>query len=151
MLRRRFLAGLASASAALGWRRVGADAPWQPRTPGAAAFLARAIDLARTGSERGDGTPYGAVVVRRGRIVGEGWNRAHAKNDPTAHAEIEAIQDAARRLGRRDLSDCVLYASGGRPCPMCEGGAYFANIGRVVHGHSADAFIDAGPPRLGRC
>jgi len=150
MLRRRFLA---AAGAAALWRPSSAWAvePWQPPEPFHRAFMARAIQLANTGTARGEGTPYGAVVVRRGRIIGEGWNRSAVKGDPTAHAEIEAIQDAARRLGRRDLAGCVMYASGGRPCPMCEGGAYFASIDRIYHAHDAGDITDAGPPQIMYC
>lgn len=114
-------------------------------------FIARALELARIGSERGDGTPYGAVVVSDGIVIAEGWNRAHLRHDATAHAEVEAIQAAARVLGRRNLAGCTLYTNGGRPCPMCEGAAYFANVDRLVYAHSVDAITDAGRPQLGGC
>ena len=113
--------------------------------------MARAIELARIGARRGEGTPYGAVVVQRGVIIGEGWNRTALKNDPTAHAEIEAIQAATRYLMRRDLAGCVLYTNGGRPCPMCEGGAYYASIDRIFHAHRPDDITDAGPPQITYC
>jgi tRNA(Arg) A34 adenosine deaminase TadA len=87
------------------------------------------------------------VVVRDDRIVGEAPSAVVTTSDPTAHAEMEAIRDAARRLGRRDLSGCTIYAST-QPCPMCEAAAAWAGIARVVHG--AD-LVDAGAPRLGRC
>jgi len=115
------------------------------------AFMARALELARQGAERGDGTAYGAVVVRAGVIVGEGWNRSDLHNDATAHAETEAIRDAARRLGTRDLGDCVLYTNGGRPCPMCETAAYWAGI-RTLKLEGPDHTVDdAGPPIYGGC
>jgi len=75
--------------------------------------------------------PFGAVVVREGQLVGEGWNRVVETSDPTAHAEILAIRDAARTLGTHDLSDCILYASC-EPCPMCLSAIYWAHI-REIH------------------
>ena len=95
------------------------------------AFLRRALDLARTHSRGGMNGPFGAVVVREGQLVGEGWNRVVETSDPTAHAEILAIRDAARTLGTHDLSDCILYASC-EPCPMCLSAIYWAHI-REIH------------------
>lgn len=118
----------------------------QPERPGADAFMQRAFDLRGAAARAGD-QAYGAVIVRDGRIVGEAPSRVVTAGDPTAHAEMEAIRDAARRLGTRDLSGCEIYAST-RPCPMCEAAAYWAGVARIRHG--ADA-ADAGPPRLGRC
>jgi tRNA(Arg) A34 adenosine deaminase TadA len=118
----------------------------QPPAPSRAAFMARAVAL-RERAQRGGDQPYGAVVVRDGRIVGEAPSRVVTAGDPTAHAEMEAIRDAARRLGARDLSGCEIYAST-RPCPMCEAAAYWAGIARIFHGPDA---ADAGAPRLGRC
>lgn len=98
-------------------------------------FMRRAIELARAGMTAGDGGPFGAVVVRDGQIVGEGANRVLAHNDPTAHGEIVAIRDAARRLGTYDLEGCVLYTTG-QPCPMCLGAIYWAHIRTVYFGFS---------------
>jgi len=114
-------------------------------------FIIRALELARTGTTRGDGTPYGALLVRDGEIIAEGWNRTRLLRDATAHAEVEAVRAAARTLGTRNLSGCTLYTNGGRPCPMCEGAAYFANIDRLVYANSVDSINDAGRPRLGDC
>lgn len=86
--------------------------------------------------------PYGAVVLRGDRIVGEAPSRVVTAGDATAHAEMEAIRDASRRLGSRDLSGCVLVSTS-RPCRMCEAAAGWARIARMVHG---DALTDAGPP-----
>jgi tRNA(Arg) A34 adenosine deaminase TadA len=118
----------------------------QPEAPGHAAFMRRAFEM-RDAAARGGDQPYGAAIVKGGRIVGEAPSRVVTAGDPTAHAEMEAIRDAARRLGTRDLSGCEIYAST-RPCPMCEAAAYWAGIARIRHG--ADA-ADAGPPRLARC
>lgn len=87
---------------------------------------------------------YGAVVARDGLIVGQSASHVVVHQDPTAHAEIEAIRDAARRLGNRNLHGCTLYSSS-HPCPMCEAAAYWAGIERMVHGSTAR---DAGAPKL---
>ncbi|MGQ0677388.1 MAG: nucleoside deaminase [Rhodospirillales bacterium] len=151
--RRRWLGGSAllggSLALAAGWRAaLAADAEpiVQPAEAAPRGFIARAFDMRRLAEKQGD-QPYGAVVVRDGRIVGQAPSRVIAANDPTAHAETEAIRDAARRLGTRNLGGAVLYSSS-RPCPMCEAAAYWAGIAGMVHG--AD-IADAGPPRLGRC
>lgn len=98
-------------------------------------FLARAIDLARQGSESGEGGPFGAVLVRDGKIIAEGWNRVVISHDPTAHAEISAIRTACADQGHFHLNDCILYASS-EPCPMCLSAAYWARIGRIVFANS---------------
>lgn len=98
-------------------------------------FLARAVELARTGSERGDGGPFGAVVVRDGKVLAEAWNRVVVSHDPTAHAEIAAIRAACAALGSFHLSGAVLYASS-EPCPMCLSAAYWARIARIVFANS---------------
>lgn len=98
-------------------------------------FLARAVELALKGSELGEGGPFGAVIVRAGKIVGEGWNRVVASRDPTAHAEIVAIRAACAAVDRFHLPDSTLYASS-EPCPMCLAAAYWARIGRIVFANS---------------
>jgi tRNA(Arg) A34 adenosine deaminase TadA len=107
-----------------------------------AAAMRHAQRLRDEAVQAGD-QPYGAVVVLDGRVVGEGPSRVVQRNDPTAHAEMEAIRDAARRLGRRDLAGAVLVSTS-RPCRMCEAAAGWAGIARMVHG---DALTDAGAPR----
>jgi len=87
--------------------------------------------------------PYGAVLVQGGRIVGDGPSRVVRNDDPNAHAEREAILDAQRRLGRRDLGGSVLYSTS-RPCRACEAAAAAAGVARMVVG--AD-LVDAGAPR----
>ena len=91
-------------------------------------FLARAKALRDQAVKEGD-QAYGAVVVRDGIIVGEGRNYVVLHNDPTAHAELLAVRDAARRLNNRDLSDCDIYSTA-TPCPMCQGALYWARIRR---------------------
>jgi tRNA(Arg) A34 adenosine deaminase TadA len=85
---------------------------------------------------RGDhGGPFGAVVVRKDKIVGRGWNRVTSTNDPTAHAEVVAIRDACRRLKTFQLDDCELYTSC-EPCPMCLSAVYWARLRRVYYGNT---------------
>lgn len=98
-------------------------------------FLARAVELAAHGSTLGDGGPFGAVVVHRGRIIGEGWNRVVTSHDPTAHAEIGAIRMACMAQAHFHLPGCTLYASS-EPCPMCLSAAYWARIERIVFANS---------------
>ncbi len=98
-------------------------------------FLARAVDLARQGSRRGEGGPFGAVIVRDGRILAEGWNRVIASHDPTAHAEVGAIRAACAAIGNFHLAGSTLYASS-EPCPMCLSAAYWARIDRIVFANS---------------
>lgn len=109
-------------------------------------LIERAIRLSVENVAQGGG-PFGAVVARRGEIVAEGVNRVTALNDPTAHAEVQAIRLAAQRLGRFDLSDCELYASC-EPCPMCLGAIYWARLSRLYyaatqHDAAAAGFDDA--------
>lgn len=115
----------------------------QPGRPGREAFMERAFEMRRLAVERGD-QPYGAVIVKAERIVGEGASAVVTDDDPTAHAEMVAIRDAARRLGSRDLSGCEMYGTS-PACPMCEAGAYWARVTRLLHGAM---IVDAGPPRL---
>jgi len=85
---------------------------------------------------RGDhGGPFGAVVVRKGKIIGRGWNRVTSTNDPTAHAEVVAIRDACRRLKTFQLDNCELYTSC-EPCPMCLSAVYWARLKRVYYGNT---------------
>lgn len=86
-----------------------------------------AIKLAVQNVQEGTGGPFGALIVRDGRIVSTGVNSVTVNNDPTAHAEVLAIRVACRALGRIQLSDCELYTSC-EPCPMCLGAIYWAHL-----------------------
>ncbi|MBW6458090.1 MAG: nucleoside deaminase [FCB group bacterium] len=88
-------------------------------------FMRRAIALAKEGIDKSAGGPFGALVVRNGRIIAEGYNQVTSANDPTAHAEIVAIRKACEVLRSFQLDDCILYASC-EPCPMCLGAIYWA-------------------------
>jgi tRNA(Arg) A34 adenosine deaminase TadA len=136
--------GLAGGALALG-RAAPAPAAAAPSDVDRARLMARAVELRRIAVERGD-QAFGAVVARDGQIVGEGISAVLTTPDPTAHGEVQAIRDAARRLGSPRLTGCELYTTF-RPCPMCEAAAYWAGIVRIVHG---ETMTDAGAPRL-RC
>ena len=112
------------------------------------AFMARAIELSITNVQAGGG-PFGAVIVKNGEVIAEGVNRVTSTNDPTAHAEVNAIREACKKLGVFKLEGCELYASC-EPCPMCLGAIYWAHPERVYFANTAadaarigfdDAFI----------
>ena len=90
-------------------------------------------------SVQSGGGPFGAVIVRDGEIIARGENRVTVCNDPTAHAEVSAIREAAARMGTYDLSGCEIYSSC-EPCPMCLGAIYWARLDRLYYaGTRADA------------
>lgn len=88
-------------------------------------FMRHAIGLSEKGMNLNAGGPFGAVVVRKGEIISEGFNSVTSTNDPTAHAEVIAIRKACEKLGTFQLDDCVIYTSC-EPCPMCLGAIYWA-------------------------
>ncbi len=102
-------------------------------------FLERAIDLSRQGMQNGHGGPFGCVIVKDGKIIGEGCNEVLIKNDPTSHAEIVAIRNACKTLNNFQLTGCDVYTSC-EPCPMCMGAIYWARPERVIYANTkADA------------
>jgi len=104
-------------------------------------FMREALGLARQAGEVGE-VPVGAVVVKDGAVVGRGHNQPIASRDPTAHAEVVALRDAAERVGNYRLADCILYVTL-EPCAMCAGAIMNARISRVVYG--------AADPKSGAC
>lgn len=104
-------------------------------------FIKEAILLAKKASESGD-IPVGAVVTRKGEVISVGYNRREKDNDPTAHAEIEAIRAASKTLNTSRLDDCELYVTL-EPCPMCAGAIINSRIKRVYFG--------AYEPKSGSC
>lgn len=106
-----------------------------------AAFMSAALAQARLAAEHGD-VPVGAVVARDGKIIARGRNRREERGDPTAHAEIEALKMAAKKLGGWYLHDCTLYVTL-EPCPMCAGAAMQARLDGIVFG--------AYDPKAGCC
>lgn len=106
-------------------------------------FMSEAIKEARSGIKVGDGGPFGAVVVKDGVVVGRGHNKVIGSNDPTAHGEIIAIRDAAKNLGRFELSDCELYTTC-EPCPMCYAAIHWARIPVVYFGCTKNDAAELG-------
>lgn len=104
-------------------------------------YMRHALSLAQRARSMGE-VPVGAIVVMDGRIVGEGGNRPISSSDPTAHAEIEALRDAARRTGNYRLVGCSLFVTL-EPCLMCAGAIQHARISRLVYG--------ASDPKTGVC
>ena len=96
-------------------------------------FMREAIEEARQGIHSGHGGPFGAVIVKDGKIIGRGHNQVVANNDPTCHGEVQAIRDACSKLGTFDLSGCEIYTTG-EPSPMCLGAILWANIDKVYYG-----------------
>ncbi|MCL7488788.1 MAG: nucleoside deaminase [Desulfobulbaceae bacterium] len=94
-------------------------------------YMREAIQLAEQGMRRGDGGPFGAVIVREGKIIGSGWNRVLKTNDPTAHAEIVAIRAACAQAGSYWLEGCRIYVNC-EPCPMCLAAIYWARIASLT-------------------
>ncbi len=100
--------------------------------------MSRAIALSIENVKRGGG-PFGAVIVKDGEIVAEGFNQVTVLNDPTAHAEVTAIRNASKIMGGFDLSGCVIYTSC-EPCPMCLGAIYWAHLDEIYYANTkADA------------
>lgn len=98
-------------------------------------FMREAIRLSRQQMRRNQGGPFGAVIVRDGKIVGRGWNRVTSANDPTAHAEVSAIRDACKKLKTFRLDGCELYANC-EPCPMCLAAIYWARLGKIFYANT---------------
>lgn len=96
-------------------------------------FINEAAQEALEGVKKGDGGPFGAVVVKDNRVIARAHNEVIKNNDPTDHAEMIAIRSAAKVLGRFDLSDCELYTSC-EPCPMCFSAIHWAKIEKVYYG-----------------
>ena len=97
-------------------------------------YMREAIRLADESVKNGGG-PFGAVIVKDGEIIAGSANRVTLDNDPTAHAEVNTIRQACRKLGTFDLSDCVIYTSC-EPCPMCLGAIYWAHIKCIYYGNT---------------
>lgn len=105
-------------------------------------FIRRAIELSLENVRRGGG-PFGAVVTKDGKIISESFNKVTLLNDPTAHAEIGAIREAAGKLNTFDLSGCSIYVSC-EPCPMCLGAIYWARIDKVFFANTRFDAEDIG-------
>ena len=106
-------------------------------------YMRRAIRLAEDNAASGNGGPFGAVIVKDGKVVAEGSNTVTVDNDPTAHAEVTAIRRACAVLGTFDLSGCELYTSC-EPCPMCLAACYWAHVSKVFYAAGREDAADAG-------
>jgi guanine deaminase len=98
-------------------------------------FLRHAVRLAAERMREGAGGPFGAVIVKGGRVVAEGWNRVTSAKDPTAHAEVTAIRRACEALDTFSLDGCEIFASC-EPCPMCLAAIYWARLDRITFASS---------------
>lgn len=96
-------------------------------------FMKMAINEARKGILAGHGGPFGAVIVKDGKVVSKGHNHVVANNDPTCHGEVDAIRKAGKKLNTFDLSGCEIYTTG-EPCPMCLSACLWANIEHIYYG-----------------
>ncbi|PKP52681.1 MAG: tRNA-specific adenosine deaminase [Bacteroidetes bacterium HGW-Bacteroidetes-1] len=106
-------------------------------------FMREAIALANNNLQTLRGGPFGAVIVKDGKIIGRGSNAVTSENDPTAHAEIMAIRDACKNLGSFQLDDCEIYSSC-EPCPMCLGAIYWARPSKLYFAASREDAAIAG-------
>jgi guanine deaminase len=101
------------------------------------SFMQKAVELSKKGSANGKGGPFGCVIVKDGKIVGEGFNQVTSSNDPTAHAEVVAIRNACKNLNTFQLTGCEVYTSC-EPCPMCLGAIYWARPEAIYFGNSRE-------------
>ena len=106
-------------------------------------FLEEAIQLAREKMSQNCGGPFGAIIVKNNQIISKGWNRVTSSNDPTAHAEIDAIRKAAASVKTFSLKGCEIYASC-EPCPMCLAAIYWARLDALYFAASHTDAADAG-------
>ena len=106
-------------------------------------YFEEAVNLALNGIQKGEGGPFGAVVVKDGIVVGRGNNKVLLNNDPTAHAEVVAIRDACKNLNTYDLSGCTIYSTS-EPCPMCISSIIWSNIKDVYFGTDRKEVAEIG-------
>ena len=103
----------------------------------------KAVELSLENMRAGKGGPFGAIIVRQGKIVGTGANHVTSDNDPTAHAEVVAIRDACKNLGTFQLDDCEIYTSC-EPCPMCLAAIYWARPKAIYYANTRKDAADIG-------
>jgi guanine deaminase len=107
------------------------------------AYMQEAIRIALENIKSGNGGPFGAVIVKNGKIIGRGANSVTSENDPTAHAEVMAIREACKNLSNFQLDGCELYTSC-EPCPMCLGAIYWARPSGVYFAATREMAAEAG-------
>jgi len=106
-------------------------------------FIEKAIELATENVKSGAGGPFGAVIVKDGKIIATGVNSVTSENDPTAHAEVKAIRNACEKLNDYQLDGCTIYSSC-EPCPMCLGAIYWARPAKLVFAATKKDAAEAG-------
>lgn len=106
-------------------------------------FMEKAVELSLENMRAGKGGPFGAIIVKQGKIVGTGANHVTSDNDPTAHAEVVAIRDACKNLGTFQLDDCEIYTSC-EPCPMCLAAIYWARLKVIYYANTRKDAADIG-------
>src|SRR3984893_8237236 len=106
-------------------------------------FMQRAVALAQEKMHDNNGGPFGAVIVRNGEIIAEGWNQVTSTNDPSAHAEVVAIRQACAKLKSFNLPDCDIFTSC-EPCPMCLGAIYWARLRRIYYANTRQEAAQIG-------
>ena len=106
-------------------------------------YIKRAIELSQNGMDKNAGGPFGALVVKNGEVIAEGYNQVTSSNDPTAHAEIVVIREACKKLNSFQLDDCVIYTSC-EPCPMCLGAIYWARAKAVYYACTKEDAAEVG-------
>ena len=107
-------------------------------------FMQKAIDLSRKASivEKSGGV-FGAVIVKDGKVISEGYNQVVKHNDPTWHAEMQAIREACKKMGSPHLEGCVMYTSA-ECCPMCVAAAYWAHLDKIYYGATTQDALKYG-------
>lgn len=106
-------------------------------------FMRIAIELSRQNVNGANGGPFGAVIVKNGKVIAGSGNKVVQQNDPTAHAEVSAIRLACQKLGTHNLEGCVIYTSC-EPCPMCLGAIYWAHLDTIYFGNTKADAADIG-------
>jgi guanine deaminase len=119
------------------------ETPMRAVLPDDTRHLMRAVALSREHMEKGEGGPFGAVIVRGEDVLADGWNQVTSANDPTAHAEVVAIRRACRAVGAFSLEGATLYSSC-EPCPMCLAAAYWARLSRIVYANTREDAMAVG-------
>jgi len=104
-------------------------------------YMQAAIAESKRGMDNNEGGPFGAVIVKDGKIIGKGNNRVTSSNDPTAHAEVTAIRDACKRIENFELDGCEIYTSC-EPCPMCLAAIYWARIDCIYYANTKQDAAD---------
>ncbi len=104
-------------------------------------MMNKAIELSKENMCNNNGGPFGAIIAKDNKIIGKGWNCVTGSNDPTAHAEVQAIRDACKNINTFDLSGCEIYTSC-EPCPMCLSAIYWARLNKIYYANTSQDAAD---------